>query len=222
VTPPVGGIGDPVRTVGRVGITQRQVRVEDRGELRDCLDTRLASLVWRLGRAPVPLSNAVADEDRGTEAAEDYLSALALDAIILSGGDDVGHPPARDRMERAALRFAARGGLPVLGICRGLQVMHVVSGGRLEAVGGHVATRHVVEGPTVARREVNSFHHWGIGAGASMPEFEPLAWAEDGTVEAMRHRRLPWVGMMWHPEREEPLVAEDLAMVAAALSGVRE
>jgi N5-(cytidine 5'-diphosphoramidyl)-L-glutamine hydrolase len=215
-----------VRTIRRVGITQRQVHVSDRGESRDALDTRLARLVWDLGYAPVPLANAVADDDRGveagTEAAQAYLSALGLDAIVLSGGDDVGDPPARDRMERAALGLAARDGLPVLGICRGLQVMHVISGGRLEEAVGHVATRHVVAGPTVARRQVNSFHRWVIGADATMPEFEALAWAEDGTVEAMRHRRLPWVGMMWHPEREGPFVEEDLAMVAAALAGVRE
>jgi len=220
--------GGPMRTLPRVGITQRPMELPERGETRDALDVRLARLVWDLGFAPVPLANAVAEapDDAGDAGDRDasgaalaYLESLQLDAIVLSGGDDVGDTPARDRIERAALALAERDGSPVLGICRGLQLLNVVGGGTLTAVDGHVASRHTVEGPLVARREVNSFHRLAIAEGGLAAELEATAWAPDGTIEAARHRNLPWTGVMWHPERERPFAAADLTLVAAALAG---
>jgi gamma-glutamyl-gamma-aminobutyrate hydrolase PuuD len=208
-----------MRTIRRVGITQPQVRVTERGETRDVLDTRLSRLVWELGFAPVPIANAVAEQPSRADDAVKYLGELGLDAVILSGGGDVGDPPARDRIERAVLSLSEAGSFPVLGICRGLQVMNVLGGGRLHGVDGHVATRHTVVGPLVGRREVNSFHQSGIRPENVAVTLEALAWAEDGTVEAVRHRYLPWTGLMWHPEREDPTAPADLVLVRAALAG---
>lgn len=196
---------------GRVGITQRQVHFSDRGETRDTLDARLARLVWDAGFAPVPLSNDVPD-------AEEHLRALGLDAVVLSGGDDVGSPPARDRVERAAISLAQDQCLPMLGICRGMQLLVVSLGGRLAPLDGHVRSRHVVEGVLTARREVNSFHSLGIVADALPDEFEVCARAADGSVEAVRHHELPWTGILWHPEREDPFDPLDIELVASALS----
>jgi putative glutamine amidotransferase len=209
---------DPEPVVAKVGVTQRQAFFVDRDELRDELDVRLGQLLWAVGLAPVPLVNAVATS---FEEAVAYLDALALDAVVLSGGDEVGEPPARDCMERAALYVAKRDGLPLLGICRGLQVMNVLHGGRLEEREGHVAVRRPVDGPTLARRDVACFHTLAIPADGVAPGFRPFAWAEDGTVEAVNHESLPWMGLMWHPERTVPFDGEDVALVAAALNRTR-
>jgi len=212
-----------MRRLRRVGITQRSMALPERMELRDALDVRLAHLVWDLMFVPVPITNAIAQTTGPSGAAssdvDDYLVALELDAIVLSGGDDVGEPPARDRTERAALDLAGREGLPVLGICRGMQLINVMSGGTLTPVEGHVATRHEVHGSPVARREVNSFHRLAILREGLAADLEATAWAPDGTIEAVQHRRLPWTGIMWHPERESPFAEEDLRLVGDVLNG---
>lgn len=206
-------MGAQVSEVRRVGITQRQVDLSERGEVRDALDARLPQLLWELGFVPVPLANGVVD-------AVAYLAALDLGGFVLSGGDGVGEPPARAHIERCALDLAERGGLPVLGICRGMQVLVTACGGALAPVDGHVATRHAVDGPLTGAREVNSFHEFGVVPEGLPQELQPVAHAPDGTVEAVRHRDYPWTGIMWHPERERPFRAQDRALMSEALMRV--
>jgi len=62
---------------------------------------------------------------------------------------------------------------------------------------------------------VNSFHQWalcGLPAG-----YQLLAHSADGTIEAIRHQQLRWLGIMWHPEREQPFCRQDLLPIAAEL-----
>jgi putative glutamine amidotransferase len=67
-------------------------------------------------------------------------------------------------------------------------------------------------GPGAAR--VRSYHDWGVRPDAVGPELVVTAYAEDGTVEGVRHADLPIVGVMWHPERE-PDPAPGVALLRA-------
>jgi putative glutamine amidotransferase len=160
--------------------------------------------------------------------------------LVLSGGEDV-HParygeepspalgavePLRDAMEFEAVACAVRHGMPVFGICRGLQVLNVHFGGTLyqdiytDREGEHL--RHQQEGSwsdrahdaTVApdsmlRRiveadhlHINSFHHQAVKHLGK--DLRVVARAEDGLVEAIEHKSYPWLlGVQWHPERSE-------------------
>ncbi len=105
--------------------------------------------------------------------------------------------PARDATERYLLSWAEKNLVPVLGICRGMQMMGVWAGGSLKRMAGQV-TRHLLQGEVVG--EVNSFHDFSL-SGCPLG-FEVVARSEDGEIEAIRHTDLPWEGWMWHPERE--------------------
>jgi N5-(cytidine 5'-diphosphoramidyl)-L-glutamine hydrolase len=195
----------------RVGITQRQVDLPDRDERRDALDVRLPGLLWDLGLCPVPLANSIDD-------VPGYLAALGIDALLLSGGDDPGVTPQRDRFEDACLDVAEGARMPVLGICRGMQRMALRAGAQLVAVEGHRATRHAVTGPfSAGRADVNSFHAWAVPATVTDHGYRSTATAPDGTVEAMVHEQLPWVAIMWHPERDAPTAAADRELLATSL-----
>lgn len=209
-------------TSQRVGITQRVELVAAHGERRDCLDQNWTRLLAALELQPVPVPNGL-DDPAG------WLADLALSGLILSGGNDLAHLPAaehpapeRDRTEAALLAAAAALKLPVLGVCRGLQMMNLDLGGRLERVAGHVAVRHplrpcegsAVDCPLADLPDVNSFHEWAIPRAALAPMLEAIAVADDDTVEAVRHRALPWLGIMWHAEREAAFTAPDLSLLS--------
>jgi putative glutamine amidotransferase len=105
----------------------------------------------------------------------------------------------RDFTERGLLEYARVNQLPLLGICRGMQVMGVHAKASLNSVSGHVGTRHRISGKM--NGEVNSFHEKAL---ASCPsDYRETGRSEDGVLEAIRHRNLPWEGWMWHPEREK-------------------
>ena len=161
----------------------------------------------------------------------------ALDGVLLTGGADLApehygadlHPetapdhPARDRFELELVTRALERDMPVLGVCRGSQVLNVACGGDLvqhlpEVVGserhkhtpGHFAV-HDVEvraGSRLAsilgdRAPVKSHHHQAYGRlGTGLEE---AAWAtEDGTVEALELPDARFaIGVLWHPEEGE-------------------
>ncbi|MDZ3993773.1 gamma-glutamyl-gamma-aminobutyrate hydrolase family protein [Pseudomonas sp. Teo4] len=193
-----------------VAISQRVDEIAKRGECRDALDQRLVNFLLVAGYLPVPVPNELYLQTLGQgathDALHDWLNALSPQAIVLSGGNDIGQYPARDTTEGRLLDHARSHRLPVLGLCRGMQMIAHCFGGQLKPVVGHVRTRHQLSGQIVA--EVNSYHGFAL---ADCPEaFEILARSEDGEIEAIRHLSLPWEGWMWHPEREHVFAPHDI------------
>lgn len=195
---------------------------------------------WRLEAALVPYDYVGAVQRAGgrallvppdDEGIEEVLEAL--DGLVFSGGNDMspesygaeadpatnGTNPGRDRGELALLTAALERDLPVLAICRGVEVLNVVRGGDLvqhlpDAVGHeeHRATvgafsEHAVRVDPASRIGevrglVKSHHHQGLGRiGEGLRE---VAWAEDGVVEALEDPAKSFVvGVLWHPEAGE-------------------
>lgn len=151
--------------------------------------------------------------------AVDYARNHGVDALLLTGGDDIGQNVLKDATDLALLAHALQAGWPVLGVCRGLQVMQHHLGGELTKVDEtvHVAHRHPVAfdpaAPQAPRApiEVNSYHRCGISAPAK--GLRPLAGADDGSVEAAMLEGHRAYGVMWHPEREAAATAYDIALM---------
>jgi putative glutamine amidotransferase len=200
----------------------------------DVLPTQYAAAVEATGGVPVLLP------PTGQPGAADAVVAR-LDGLVISGGADVepgrydepAHPrtanwrPDRDEWEGALLDAAEAAGLPVLGVCRGMQVMAVRAGGSLEQhvpdLVGHeqhspggdefgavevvTSTGSRVSGLVGDRLTVNCHHHQSV---REHPGFEAVAHAADGTLEAMEASGDRFcVGVQWHPE-----TAADVGLLA--------
>tara|TARA_B110001450_G_C17494392_1_gene429707 strand:- start:75 stop:713 length:639 start_codon:yes stop_codon:yes gene_type:complete len=202
----------------RIGVTQRVEYVTQYAEARDCLDQRWPSLIDKLNMTIVPIPNTL-------KKIEDWLDTFKCDAYILTGGNDLAElsnakniSMHRDRTEIALLEYAQSRSLPVLGVCRGLQLINIFFGGALDRISGHVASRHAIsscfdQSDNFITREVNSYHEWGISKNGLAQQLTPCAFDADGYVEAARHKKLNWLGIMWHPEREERFEELDLEIL---------
>ena len=195
-----------------IAITQRVEQSSGYAETRDCIDLDLERLVVEIGFLPVAIPTALLNPfvtDRSN--VDGWLTAVNPRGIILSGGNDIGSCLARDELERHLLFWAAKHKRPVLGICRGMQMMAVWSGTTLERGIGHVGTVHKLKLFSTDKfwpNTVNSYHNWIIRDCPS--GFNVMATANDKSIEAIRHKDLPWEGCMWHPERAEQFSVEDI------------
>jgi gamma-glutamyl-gamma-aminobutyrate hydrolase PuuD len=121
--------------------------------------------------------------------------------IILAGGESLGVAPERDSFEFLLLQTALDHKTPVLGVCRGMQVMMGFHGMSPDELEGHAGTSHNLKGRLSG--EVNSYHNFGFH---SVPKgFDVVSSAPDGSIEAAYNKDSNWLGVMWHPEREERL-----------------
>lgn len=190
-----------------VAVTQRVVVDPRHGERRDCLDQRWADFLMACRLVPILVPNDV-------NAARALLETVPVVGVLLTGGNNLaaygGDAPERDETEMALIDHAERAGRPVLGVCRGMQVIQHRYGVPMSVVSGHVARQQTIR--IEGRPEVvNSFHD--LGTTETSDPLEVWARADDGVVKAVRHLRRPVMGVMWHPERLEPFARRDIDLV---------
>lgn len=181
----------------KIGVTQSLEMHEIYRELREYLDSRWIELLSSFNYFPLCLSSFSSME---------CIHSLDFDGFILTGGKSIGteFSAQRDKFELDLLQYAAKHGKPVLGVCRGFQMMNHYFGGTLKSIKGHAGVVHKVKFFNHFSVEVNSYHNQVIDF-IEEREFKVLARGEDESVEAVIHKHLPWIGIMWHPEREPSL-----------------
>ncbi|MDL2221528.1 gamma-glutamyl-gamma-aminobutyrate hydrolase family protein [Parabacteroides sp. OttesenSCG-928-N08] len=218
----------------RIGISA------NRKEGMSCIAETYVNALLRAGCAPV-LIPVMSDLAALTTIVE------SLDGLLMSGGGDinpllVNEEPIpqlqdidtlRDQYDFILIRLAANRQLPMMGICRGLQLINIAFGGSIyqdiysqasgellkhsQKMPREQASHTVYIEPEISsslfegveqKLYVNSFHHQAIDRAA--PEFIVTGRSSDGLIEAIEHREKPIFGVQWHPEAMTP-VESDLA-----------
>ena len=152
---------------------------------------------------PILIPNSISNLD-------EFLEIMKPDGIILSGGENFGENPERDVTEYSLIDFSIKNNIPLLGVCRGMQILNKFFGGSITKTNNlkHVNTHHSlsISDDYFNKKEimVNSFHKNILQKNDLSDEFYILA--EDNsdlTIEAFVNKKYPLVGIMWHPEREQ-------------------
>ena len=158
---------------------------------------------------------------------EEFMENVGIDGILLTGGNDLGYysgseiDQLRDKSEEALIRFGILHSIPIMGVCRGMQIIAHHFGSKLSKISNHVAQRHDIFANSQSRfaeqldkiKDTNSYHEYGVtqlGKGLLKS-----AVGFDNTIEAIEHQQLLIFGHMWHCEREDPFVDEQLELVKA-------
>jgi putative glutamine amidotransferase len=180
-----------------------------------------------------------------------------VSGLVLTGGGDIDpadygqkpHPRTynvsqrRDRFEYALLDRALERDIPVLAICRGMQVLNVHLGGtlqqhlgdrpdlldhdrdrpRAEPAHGFAAEEDSLIAQALGSDDtsVNSHHHQALKAVAK--SLVVTGWAEDGVIEAVESDEHTWVvGVQWHPEAMAPINHEEMRLFETFVESARE
>lgn len=201
-----------------IAITQRIIENKDYPEIRDTLDVRWAELCRKLNYLPVLLPTCY---DFKT-----YFKSLKIGGIILTGGNDLGSlstddklSEKRDVFEKNIIGFGIQKRIPILGVCRGMQLIADYFHGDFAKTNGHVNTKHKLIVADSSKYKnvlkkiafVNSYHNYGIKKLSG--NFIVSAKSEDGTIEAIEHKKYRIFGQMWHPERSNPFRKSELKLI---------
>lgn len=217
-------------------ITQRLSYIAEYGEERESLDTEWYTFFSQVGDSILlPIAHL---HDPTV-----FLSEFDVDGVVLSGGNDVclndeldNHPAVslsakRDAFEKKMILAALQRGIPILGVCRGMQIITLHLGGKIKPITRHVCHPHGLvrasscdlssslarsiikcfsEGTSEGLHgsvTVNSFHNFGVNVDSNFHDgVEVLFLApEEDSIECLLHAGKQMLGIMWHPERSDDL-----------------
>ena len=190
----------------KIGISLRVVQNKNYEEKRDAISHDWSQFCEELNFIPILIPNTLSNIDL-------FLEKLELDGIILSGGGDIGLNIERDETEKKLLEYGIKNNLPILGVCRGMQIINKFFNGKLikSQNNEHVNLDHSVNiieesFSNIIGKEisVNSYHNNIIFQNNLGKNLKPFAITKkDNSIEGFFHNQYSILGVMWHPERKQ-------------------
>lgn len=197
-------------------LSTRITEAENYYEIRDSISHDLVNNLDNQNIIPLLISNSGIEPEK-------YFNSIQFDLLILSGGDDLIlkakttkhdlEKQKRDKTEKKLIEFCIKKNIPIIGICRGMQLINSFFGGSqtLDKKNIHVNQNHKIsmdfQGNKIFLNDdffVNSFHAFVIEQENCGQELIPIMFAKDKTIEAFVHKKYQILGVMFHPERKFP------------------
>jgi len=135
-----------------------------------------------------------------------------INLLIIPGGNDVSNvlktSKIRNIIEKNLIKICFKKKIPILGICRGAQLLNKSFGGKISKIKKHMRTRHNIffTNREIIKKNflnVNSFHNDGIKKNDLSKSFKVLASDKHKNIEMFISNNKKIIGTMWHPEREK-------------------
>jgi N5-(cytidine 5'-diphosphoramidyl)-L-glutamine hydrolase len=196
----------------KILVTQRVEVIEEYGERRDSIDQKWLEFLSSCNLHPVIIPN-------NLNYVKELLATNKFSGALLTGGNSLikygGNSPERDLVEYFLLDWSIKNNKPLLGVCRGMQMIQDHFENKLEQIIGHINTKHSLQihdehklTPLLRKlNHVNAFHEFG--AKKATGDLVATASSNDGVVMAIEHKKYPIYGIMWHSEREQPFIRSE-------------
>ena len=195
----------------KIVVTQRIDLHKSRNEYRDSLDQELIKLLVQLNHTPVPVPNSLVTSNED-EKLIDWINNVKPTGLLISGGNDIGQYLNRDKTEETLYLWSLKNNFPILGICRGMQLIGTLNGSKLKRVTNHLKIKHKIinnsNGDIIIK---NSFHSFSLSE--CPKDFEITFFSTDNQIEGIKHIEKNINGIMWHPERGEKFMEDDLNLI---------
>ncbi len=185
----------------KIGITQRVIYKN--GNSIDMLDVGWDIFLKKCGFEYEVISN------KEKSISSNYLRKFK--GIIFSGGNSLlscnGDSEERDKLEKKIYKLATNMQIPIIGVCRGMQLIQEMHGIKLSRIFGHVKKKQrlIINNKTTI---TNSYHNYGTKK--NVKNLVVFAKAFDGVIKGILSKKKKIVGIMWHPERNDPLRPYDI------------
>ena len=131
--------------------------------------------------------------------------------IILAGGNDLfqnnKYVKNRLKVEKDLINYGISKKIPILGVCRGMQLINHFFKGKISKVKGHMRKKNrvIFKQKIFSKKyiDITSYHNYGIKKKDMASKFDALATDNNENIEIFKHKKLNIFGVMWHPEREK-------------------
>lgn len=201
----------------KILITSRLIKKASFDETHFSLDVRWLDFFEKCNLQPIVVPPRV-------KVLKEIFKSLEFDGILLTGGGDIaelgGCDYERDDVETYLICKSIRMGLPLIGICRGMQKIQAYFGeNNFENITNNISKRQktlfyldsfpFLDVFGVKKKFINSYHHYGVRKN-SLKNFNTLSISDSGVIKAIHHKNMKILGLMWHPERNFPFSNFDI------------
>ena len=193
----------------KILITQRLDFFGPHKELRENIDHMLPNFIESLGFCPILMPSTLINLKK-------FIKTVKPDGVILSGGGNPLKNDKRSKNEIILIKYCTKNKIPLLGICRGAQMINLYFGGKLKKVNNHVRKNHRISGTIVNHKSkiiINSYHDYGFTKELLADNLKTLAISSDKIVKCFSHNKHKLFGIMWHPERYKKFQKFDINLI---------
>ena len=197
----------------KIALSMGQVYIKERNETRDFIDNKLFFFLKECFNCEIYLINNFNKiNKKNILNLRNYLTRNKINFIVLRGGEDIGNNKFRDFTEINLLKYSIQKNIPLLGLCRGMQLINLFFKGKLKKIEGHIKKKNKLYLKSEKKyRKVTCFHGNGIkklGNG-----FFVMHKSYDNEVESIKHKNKKILGIMWHPERFKNFQKSDIKLI---------
>lgn len=201
----------------KIAITQRLLENESYFEIRETLDIKYSEFVKECGFLPIILPYEVEFEE--------YFKNIDISGVILTGGNDLNScnpnilSQKRDKFEKQLLDYCISLNIPILGVCRGMQLIADYFNCTFNKVSNQINIKHELVVNEKSKYNlylnkldyVNSYHNYSIEKISN--ELIISGTNKDGVIKAIEHKKYKIFAQMWHSERENVFNINEINLV---------